>query len=156
MARAYRIGGRRFHRRSLVALSSAERADLSHAGQVVVRRAVEWPLRDSVPDFARAWVDAGGTDVWGPGPYLKVPNRVDGRDDELVNRVFCPWGYPPDRVRISWSARYLQLDAVMLSRVAPSSWEWVLTLVPWVPDAARPASSRVAERTPRTVKNAAP
>ncbi len=35
----------------------------------------------TTPDFARAYTDAGGTDLWGPGPYLKVPSRVAGDND---------------------------------------------------------------------------
>ena len=86
------------------------------------------------PDFARAYTDLGGTDIWGPGPYLKVPSRIAGDDDwEPVNRVFCPWGYPPDRVRVARSAVYLRLEAVGLVRVGPSAWEWSLSVVPWVP-----------------------
>src|SRR5262245_37982517 len=74
VARWYVIGGVRFYRRSLVKLSADERAALAAAGRAVLRRPVEWPLPDHTPDFARAYTDAGGTDIWGPGPYLKVPS----------------------------------------------------------------------------------
>jgi hypothetical protein len=104
----------------------------------VLRRPVEWPLPDHTPDFARAYTDPGGTDIWGPGPYLKVPSRVADDTWEPVNRVFCPWGYPPDRVRVARSSMYLQLAAVELARVGPAAWEWVLHLVPWVPVSGQP------------------
>lgn len=88
------------------------------------------------PDLARAYTDQGGTSIWGPGPYLKVPNRIAGDDEwEPIDRVFCPWGYPPDRIRVAWSAVYLQLRTVELARVGPSSWEWVLHVSPWIPNA---------------------
>jgi|SRR5581483_11773433 len=133
------IGGVRFYRRSLVKLSAVERTALSASGRSVLRRPVEWPLRDRTPDFARAYPDPGGTDIWGPGPYLKVPSRVTSGDDwEPVNRVFCPWGYPPDRVRVAHSSVYLQLATVELERVGLTAWEWVLTVVPWLPAAVRP------------------
>src|SRR4051812_4541566 len=101
------IGGVRFDRRSLVKLSEDERAALAATGRAALRRPVEWPLPERTPDFARAYPDSGGTDIWGPGPYLKVPSRAAGEDWEPVNRVFCPWGYPPDRLRLAWSRRYL-------------------------------------------------
>lgn len=127
------IGGVRFYRRSLVKLSVDERAALANTGRAVLRRPVDWPLPGRTPDFAGAYTDPGGTDIWGPGPYLKVPNRIHGDDDwEPINRVFCPWGYPPDRVRVARSATYLQLAVVELGRVGPAAWEWVLTLIPWV------------------------
>jgi hypothetical protein len=131
------IGGVRFYRRSLVKLSAVERSALATTGWVALRRPVEWPLPDQTPDFARAYTDPGGS-LWGPGPYLKVPSRIAGDDWEPVNRVFCPWGYPPDRVRVARSAVYLRLAAVELARVGPAAWEWVLHVVPWVPSASQP------------------
>jgi len=134
VARWYMIGGVRFYRRSLVKLSADERAALAAAGRAILRRPVEWPLPDHTPDFARAYTDAGGTDIWGPGPYLKVPSRIVGDDSsEPVNRVFSPWGYPPDRVRVAHSSTYLQLAAVELARVGPA-WGWILSVVPWMPE----------------------
>lgn len=134
VARWYMIGGIRFYRRSLVKLSADERAALATTGRAILRRPVEWPLPDQIPDFARAYADPGGTDLWGPGPYLKVPSRIAGDDSwEPVNRVFCPWGYPPDRIRVTHSAVYLQLTAVELVRVGPASWEWVLGVISWAP-----------------------
>ena len=133
MARCYTIGGVKLYRRSLVKLSAAERTALAANGRAVLRRMVEWPLPDRTPDFAGAYTDPGGTDIWGPGPYLKVPNRSMGDAGwEAVNRVCCPWGYPPDRVRIFHSSAYLQLAAVELARIGPETWEWVLHVVPWV------------------------
>ena len=126
MARSYTIAGIRFFRRSLIKLSQAERQQLSR-DTIVVARPVEWPLASSLPDFEAAYVDPGGTDIWGPGPYLKVPNRV--ADCEAVNRVFSPWGYPPDRIRLARSSTYLQIMRIELVRDAPASWFWRLTLV---------------------------
>lgn len=138
MARWYMIGGVRFYRRSLVKLSEYERAAIAATGRAALRRPVEWPLPERTPDFARAYTDRGGTDIWGPGPYLKVPNCIAGDDAwEPTNRVFCPWGYPPDRMRLSRSAVYLQLVGVEVDRVGPASWEWVLHVVPWVPTATQ-------------------
>ena len=131
MARWYMIGGVRFCRRGLVQLSAEERAALAASGRAVLHRLVEWPLPDRAPDFSRAYIDPGGTDIWGPGPYLKVPNRSAGEDWEPINRVFCPWGYPPDRLRASRSRVYLRIVAVELVRVAPAAWEWLLTVEPW-------------------------
>jgi hypothetical protein len=136
MARWYSIGGVRFYRRSLVKLSADERAALATTGRAALRRPVDWPLPGRTPDFRRAYIDPGSTDIWGPGPYLKVPNRFAGDEDwEPIDRVFCPWGYPKDRVRVARSAVYLQLVAVELARVGPTSWEWVLHVAPWVPTA---------------------
>lgn len=131
------IGGVRFYPDGLVKVSMTERVTFADTGLAELHRPVEWPLRDRTPDFSRAYTDPGGTDIWGPGPYLKVPSRITDNDDwEPVNRVFCPWGYPPDRVRIAWSSVYLQLTAVGLVRVGPAAWEWVLSVVPWVPAVA--------------------
>ena len=74
----------------------------------------------------------GGAD-FGPGPYLKVPNREPGDDDpdfEVVNRVFCPWGYPPDPVRAFRRNLRMRLERVDLVQVAPAAWEWRLTVRP--------------------------
>jgi hypothetical protein len=140
----FMMGGVRFYRRSLVKLSAAERAALNGVGQADLRRPLEWPLPDYSPDFSRAYVDLGGTDLWGPGPYLKVPCQIAGDDWEPINRIFCPWGYPPDRLRIAWSSQYIQLTAVGLARVGRAEWEWVLTIVPWVQHVAQsPEPARV-------------
>jgi hypothetical protein len=63
------------------------------------RRVVKWSLKPLVPDFSKAWIDPGGTDIWGPGPYLKVPceHPADGPDGR-VNRVFCPYGVAGDQL----------------------------------------------------------
>jgi hypothetical protein len=132
------IGGVRFYRRSLVKLSAVERATLASTARAALHRPVEWPLIGPPPDFARAYTDPGGTDLWGPGPYLKVPSRIAGDEGwEPVNRLFCPWGYPPDRVRVAHSSVYLQLDVVELARLGPAAWEWLLSVVPWTPAAAK-------------------
>lgn len=134
MAKWFMIGGVRFYRRSLVKLSGEERAALAASGRAVLHRPVEWPLPDRMPDFSRAYTDPGGTEIWGPGPYLKVPNQAVGEDWEPIYRVFCPWGYPPDRLRVARSQVYLRLVAVELARVDPSAWEWLLSVEPWQPE----------------------
>lgn len=125
---AFFIDGVRFHRRCTIRLSAAERDVLSAAGTVTLWRPVEWPLAEKVPDFNRACPDPGGTDIWGPGPYLKVPNRRPGDDWEAVNRVFCPWGYPPDPLRVPWRSLRLTLAAVTLERASAHAWDWLLTV----------------------------
>jgi hypothetical protein len=152
VARWYVIDGVRFYRRSLIKLSANERAALAATGRAILRYPVEWPLADHAPDFARAYTDPGGTDIWGPGPYLKVPSRIVGDDRwEPVNRVFCPWGYPSDRVRIAHSSVYLQLTAVELARAGPAAWEWILSVIPWVGATRQPshAEPRTAPARPR-------
>ena len=137
MTRWFLIGGVRFYRRSLVKLSADERAALVTTGRAALHRPVEWPLPGRTPDFARAYADPGGTDIWGPGPYLKVPNRIAGDQEwEPVDRVFCPWGAPADRVQMARESVYLTLAAVELARLEPASWEWVLHVVPWAPAVA--------------------
>jgi hypothetical protein len=133
MAAAYYIDGVKFYRRSLVRLSAAERQALATAGQVILRRPVDWPLPYAVPDFTRTYPDPG-YGLWGPGPYLKVPNPRAGEDYEPINRVFCPWGYPPVRLRVAHSRVYLRLADVTLVRTAPAAWDWLLTAAPWTPE----------------------
>lgn len=46
-------------------------------------------------------IDPGGTPVFGPGPYVKVPfwHQDDGPDDRgdgRRDRIRCPYGYPGD------------------------------------------------------------
>ena len=97
---------------------------------MVVARPVEWPCPERLAFMDRAYHDPGGAD-FGPGPYLKVPNRYPGDDDpdhELVNRVFCPWGYQPDPVRAFRRKLRMQLERVDLVQVAPAAWEWRLTV----------------------------
>jgi hypothetical protein len=51
-------------------------------------------------------VDPGGTWLWGPGPYLKVPFRhvddpwEENPEEDTRDRVFCPYGYPEDGARL--------------------------------------------------------
>ena len=144
MATAFLIDGVRFYRRSLVKLSPAERATLATKGRVGLHRPVEWPLPGKVCDFGRAFPDAGGS-LWGSGPYLKVPNRCPGNDWDAVNRLFCPWGYPPDRLRVAWSGVYLRLESVELARVGPASWNWILSVVPWVSVIALPGHAEPSD-----------
>ena len=115
----------------MVKLDAEKRAGLAAAGRVRLRLPVEWPIARRIPAFGEAYADPGGTDFWGPGPYLKVPNYSKDPQHRLVNRVFSPWGYPPARVRVSRRAMYLQIDAVELERVGEAAWEWILTLKPW-------------------------
>ena len=119
-------GSQRIRRRSIIKLSPAERAALEHAGCVVLARPVEWPIPDRLAFMDRAYADTGGAD-FGPGPYLKVPNREAGEDapdDEVVSRVFCPWGYPPDPLRAFRRNLRMRLERVDLVQVAPAAWEW--------------------------------
>ena len=127
MGTSFVIAGRSFRRRSVVKLSAEERAALERTGTVVLARPVEWPLPGRTPFMERAQVDPGGTDVWGPGPYLKVPNV--GADDagEVINRVFCPWGYPPDPIRAFRRKIPMRLARVEIVRTAEAAWEWRLT-----------------------------
>jgi hypothetical protein len=121
------IFGQSFRRRSIIKLSGDERAALECAGTVVLARPIEWPLPKRTPFMDRAYVDEGGTDIWGPGPYLKVPNVGLVGEDELVDRVFCPWGYPPLPLRAFRRKIHMRLERVEIVRVADSAWEWRLT-----------------------------
>ena len=137
MAAAFVIDGVRMYRRCLVKLSLPERATLATEGRVVLRRPVEEPLPGKLFDFGRAYVDAGGS-LWGPGPYLKVPNRRPEDDWEAITRLFCPWGYPPGRVRVARSRVYLQLTAVEVEQRSSECWDWLLHVAPWAERAAEP------------------
>lgn len=75
------------------------------------------------PDFSRAWSDPGGT-MFGAGPYLKVPHwHVDdprGEGYERWMRVFCPLGYPGDRLEARASSgrrALLEVASVRLRRL---------------------------------------
>jgi len=74
------------------------------------RRPVLWKNSPLIPFMARAWVDPGGTDLFGPGPYLKVPcHHLEdpvGRDFERTLRVHSPYGYPGDRLWVRETIRY--------------------------------------------------
>ncbi|HLA63065.1 MAG TPA: hypothetical protein VK610_01450 [Rhodothermales bacterium] len=130
MGASYIIAGRRFYRRSRIKLTRVERDALATAGRVVVRRPVEWPLPDRRPHFDRAYTEPGGTDLWGTEPYLKVPNAAlpDGPDEGIVNRVFCPWGYPPHRLRLARTSGYVLIKGVGLDETPPGAWSLALTL----------------------------
>lgn len=134
MARHYIIGGERVRRRSIIKLSPDQRAALGTSKRTVVEQPVLWPISVGEPLFSDAYVDGDPTprSLWGPGPYLKVPNLRRSLDGEwtAVNRVFCPWGYPPDRVRIAHRSEYVLLEQVELARRSASAWVWVLTLIP--------------------------
>ncbi len=129
MTRDYVIAGRTFRRRSILKLRPEDRATLAETGRVTARFPVEWPIPEYHPDMTKAFADEGKTDIWGAGPYLKVPNRQG--DNEVVNRVFCPWGYPPERLRLARSRTYLKIVGVALDRVGEAAWEWRLDLRPW-------------------------
>jgi hypothetical protein len=126
MGTSFVIAGHRFRRRSIIKLSAAERATLERNGTVVLARPVEWPLPGRAARMDRAYVDPGGTDIWGPGPYLKVPNTGPGDEGEVVNRVFCPWGYPPAPLRAFRRKIRTRLERVEVVRVAHGVWEWRL------------------------------
>jgi hypothetical protein len=136
MGTSFIIAGHSFRRRSIIKLSSDERATLECTGSVVLARPVEWPLSDRTPFMDRAYIDPGGTDIFGPGPYLKVPNVGTDGDGEVVNRVFCPWGYPRDPIRAFRRNVRMQLERVELVRVAEAAWEWRLTAKARQPNAA--------------------
>lgn len=59
-------------------------------------------------------VDPGGT-IWGPGPYLKVPARftTDGWEAGIRERVFCPYGYPGQRLSMKAHSWQMRLNAVV-------------------------------------------
>ena len=73
------------------------------------RRVVAWPYKPTVPKWGKAWIDPGGTDIFGPGPYLKVPcdDPREHSDDGVIRRVFSPYGEANDRlwVRETWAPR---------------------------------------------------
>ena len=127
MGRSYVIAGHTLHWDSLIALIASERDELHARGQVAVRRLLEWPIPDRLPRLEAAYVDPGNTDIWGPGPYLKVPNwQPPDTETESVNRVFCPWGYPPAMIRLSRRSEYVQIERVQLLRDGHWLWELVL------------------------------
>jgi hypothetical protein len=122
------MAGRNSQHRRTITLTGVEREALEHDGQVVVRRPVEWPHAHRTPFFAEAYVDPGGTELWGPGPYLKVPDQ-DARDGEkYVDRVFCPWGYPTWRLRLMRSKLSLTVASLGLAKSGVGDWEWVISL----------------------------
>ena len=127
MGTSFVIAGQSFRRRSIIKLSADERAALERTGTVVLARPVEWPLPERTPFMERAYVDPGGTDIWGAGPYLKVPNVGPEDEGEVVTRVFCPWGYPPDPLRTFRRNIHMRLERVEIIRVADAAWEWRLT-----------------------------
>lgn len=57
-------------------------------------------------DWNRAHVDPGGTEIFGPGPYLKVATAhpEDGwcknPEHDVWNRIHCPYGYPEEGARL--------------------------------------------------------
>ena len=135
MARYYIIDGHKFYRRSIIKLTSKEKNDFKKSGIFFIKRSLEWPLEYRIPDLKAAYIDKGGTDIWGSGPYLKVPNRNKNKEFyDSVNRIFCPWGYPPDRVRIARSKYYVQLITVEISCKDKDNWYWLLTMLPWKPN----------------------
>ena len=145
MPRYFITSGVRIKRRARIKLAAEERSELSQAGRVVLHRPIEWPVEGRIPDFDRGYVDAGGTDIWGPGPYLKVPNTgVRDGEFETINRVFCPWGYPPDTLRISWSKRYARLVHLDIAR-AGNGREWLIALEQVEP---APSDAPAGVRTP--------
>lgn len=76
------------------------------------RRPVVWRNRPLLAFMDRAWVDPGGTELFGPGPYLKVPCRHPedpvGRDCERELRVHSPYGYPGDRLWVRETHKFVE------------------------------------------------
>jgi hypothetical protein len=101
MGTSFVIAGRSFRRRSIIRLSADERAALERTGTVVLARPVEWPLSERTPLMDRAHVDPGGTDIWGTGPYLKVPNVGPTMKARSSTACSAHGGYPPDPLRAS-------------------------------------------------------
>lgn len=91
-------------------------------------------------DWSRAWVDPGGTALFGPGPYLKVPTAHphDGwakkPEDDAVHRIHCPYGYPGDRLWVKSSLfmpkrsarHWLEITEIRLQRLHQISLKDVL------------------------------
>ena len=111
--------------RSGLHLHAREKQLLFAHGTTRVARPVVWPVLDCTPHFENAYVDPGDG-LFGPGPYLKVPNGADDADFLSVNRVFCPWGYPPRRLHIGRRTRG-GLHVVEVVREG-NDWMWLLTL----------------------------
>ena len=134
MARHYIIGGERVRRRLIIKLTSVQRAAIGAGQRIVVEESVVWPISIGEPLFNEAVVDGDPSpgSLWGTGPYLKVPNRRRNREGEwtAVNRVFCPWGYPPDRIRLAHRSDYVALEKVYLAQRGAAAWVWILTLIP--------------------------
>ena len=130
MAVKFRTGKIIYYRKSVIKLRAEQRKLLETQKMIVLQFPVEWLDATRIPVFAEAYEDPGGTDIWGAGPYLKVPNigKENGGDGRLINRLFCPFGYPPDRLRISRHSIYVQISRVELKRVSPELWVWLLTL----------------------------
>lgn len=114
------------HRHSILKLGASEKSLLTSTGQAVLRRPVEWIIPHRLPRFEHAYVDEGGTEIWGPGPYLKVPDVDPSDGSAFIDRVFCPWGYPPRSIRVSYRKFRLNLLAVEVARSEPGIWEWLL------------------------------
>lgn len=130
MARHNIIAGERVGRRSPIKLTAEQRDTLTVERTITIDEEVVWPLASTIPIFDEAYVDEGGTPIWGPGPYLKVPNRFDATYGEqvLVNRVFCPYGYPPARLRVSHRSVYVAIARVEIVRES-ETWLWRITLM---------------------------
>jgi len=111
------------HYLHIIKLTGVGKFAVKNGKQVVVRVPVEWPFEYRKPYFAEAYIDKGGTPIWGFGPYLKVPNQ-DSRDGEkFVDRVFCPWGYPPRKLRVQRAPLSVDLISVGLERSESGVWE---------------------------------
>ena len=126
MGRYYLTAGRKIWRNPTVKLTPEQKDCIKQNGCVVVKYPIEWPLDEFEPDFSSAYIDEGNTDIWGSGPYLKVPN-LQG-EVLATNRVFCPWGYPPDEVRLSRHKDRYRISAVQIERKVDGEWFWILNL----------------------------
>jgi hypothetical protein len=127
----YMIAGVEFRWLRSIDVSADEQTLLDQQGRAILRRRVEWPVPDRIPDFATAYIDGDPTSrnpLFGAGPYLKVPNRATSDDDDWVatNRVFCPWGYSPDQLQVRGSDYSVRLRDVVIERSGTDTWHWVL------------------------------
>ena len=120
MSSYYLIDGNRVPIKTSINCSAEERNSLVENSRVELSRRVQWPLEYGNPNFSKAYEDPGETEIWGAGPYLKVPF-----DDGAQCRVFCPWGYPPRRIRINRHKTQMQMNKVELVR-ENDHWLWIL------------------------------
>lgn len=121
-----------------------------------LRRPVRTPLYARVhgrkPLWEQAWVDPGGSALFGPGPYLHLP--YGGGDfpdvDECTGRVFPPY-YAGDTLlgREAWKevpkTAYWH-DPSIPHRVSPEGYEWAVYKESW--ERSRPGVWRSGARMP--------
>ena len=95
------------------------------------RRLIKGTSKKMVYYFERAFVDLGGT-IFGLGPYLKVPchHVEDNPKDERMERIYCPHGYPKDRIWVRETFQYAHEmgvcaceDSYVIYRATDPDWE---------------------------------